>query len=89
MSQILSHLLEIASEFSAQEASPDDQLFRDLNINGADFLEFVIAVEQEFGVNLNWVSPLHGQGEPYDPTLAELARFIDRGERPTKPNVTK
>ena len=74
--KILAELLELASRYAAQQARPDDRVHCDLNINGGDFLEFVVDVEGRYGVDLSWVSPHDPRAEASDPTIQSLANDV-------------
>ena len=77
-SPVLPHLMAMAQRFSGRSPLPSDRIYADLNINGGDFLEFVVEVERHFGVDLSWVSPRQGSGEAQDPTIQALAEDVIR-----------
>jgi hypothetical protein len=77
-SVVLSELLELATYYSGWQAQPEYQLYADLNINGGDFLEFVVEVERRYKVDLSWVSPRDPRAGPQDPTLKALADDVAR-----------
>jgi hypothetical protein len=80
----VARLLEMATHFSGRSADPNDRIYEDLDINGGDFIEFVVAVERCFLTELNWVSPpLENGGAFYDPTVSQLANFIENGVIPS------
>jgi hypothetical protein len=56
-SEVLAHLLELASRFAAPQAQPNSRVYADLDINGGDFVELVEEVERLYCVDLSWVSP--------------------------------
>ena len=78
---ILTYLLQLARTYSGRDAQPGDRIYRDLDINGGDFLEFVVAVELHFGVDLSWVSPHDPKAEAQDPTIEALANDVFRQQR--------
>lgn len=45
---VVARLLEMATHFSGRSADPNDRIYEDLDINGGDFIEFVVAVERCF-----------------------------------------
>jgi hypothetical protein len=75
---ILTDLLRLARTYSGREAQPSDRIYGDLDINGGDFLEFVVAVERKFGVDLSWVSSRDPKAEAQDPTIDALADDVFR-----------
>jgi hypothetical protein len=75
---VLSHVLQLATRYSGRQAQPDNRIYRDLDINGGDFIEFVAAIERHYGVNLSRVSPRHPGADAQDPTIDALAREVLR-----------
>ena len=77
-STILSELQGLATYYSGRQAYPESRLYADLDINGGDFLEFVVEVERRYEVDLSWVSPRDPRAEPHDPSLLSLADDVVR-----------
>ena len=73
---VLEDLLELASQFSGRQALPASRLYADLDINGSDFIEFVVAVERRFAVDLSWVSPRAAGEKTEDATIEAIANFV-------------
>ncbi len=78
---VLVHLLGLAERYSGCSAQPDDCVYRDLDINGSDFIEFVEEIEGHYGVDLSCVSPRQSGVEAQDPTIGALATEVLR-QRP-------
>ena len=75
---VLRELLELATHYGGRHPQPESRLYADLDINGGDFLEFVVDVERRYSVDLSWVSPRDPQAEAQDPTLQSLAENVMR-----------
>jgi hypothetical protein len=75
---VLTHLLQRAERYSGRQAQPDNRIYGDLDINGGDFIEFVVEVERHYGVDLSWVSPRPPGAEAQDPTIESLTRDVLR-----------
>jgi hypothetical protein len=75
---VLAHLLQLAERYSGRQARPENRIYADLDINGGDFIEFVVAVERHYGVDLSWVSPRQPEAEAQDPTVEAIARDVLR-----------
>jgi hypothetical protein len=77
VSPILPDLLRLAAEYSARPARPDSRVYADLGISRGDFLEFVVAIERRYKVDLDWVSPHDAKVQAADPTLQSVADYIE------------
>ena len=75
---VLSELLALAIYYGGRHPKPESRLYADLDINGGDFLEFVVEVERRYDVDLSWVAPSIPGVEPHDPTLQSLADDVVR-----------
>jgi hypothetical protein len=74
--QVLGELLALATYYGARQAQPGSRLYADLDVNGADILEFVVEVERRYSVDLSSVCPRDARAEPQDPTLKSLAEDV-------------
>jgi hypothetical protein len=75
---VLAHLLQLAERYSGRQAQPDNRIYGDLDINGGDFIEFVVEVERQYGVDLSWISPSKPGAVAQDPTIDALAKDVLR-----------
>lgn len=75
---VLGELVKLAAQYGGRHPHPESRLYADLDINGGDFLEFVVEVERRYGVDLSWVAPSDPGKEAQDPTLQSLADDVVR-----------
>jgi hypothetical protein len=75
---VLAHLMKLATRYSGRQAQPGDRIYGDLNINGGDFMEFVVEIERHYGVDLSSVSPTQSGAKAQDPTIEDLAKDVHR-----------
>jgi len=80
--ELRNDILGIAKSFSGRDADLDDRIYQDLGIGRGDFIEFVVALERRFDVDLDWVSPRDQRTAAQDPTLAQLIDDIARQREP-------
>jgi hypothetical protein len=78
---VLGELLELATYYAARQAQPKERVYADLDINGGDFIEFVVEVERRYRVDLSWVSPRQPGAEAQDPTIEALAQDVVRQQK--------
>jgi hypothetical protein len=75
---VLRELVKLATYYGGRHPQPGSRLYADLDINGGDFLEFIVEVERRYGVDLSWVAPSDPRAEAQDPTLQSLADDVAR-----------
>jgi hypothetical protein len=75
---VLRELVKLATYYAGRHPQPESRLYADLDINGGDFLEFIVEVERRYGVVLSWAAPNDLRAEAQDPTLQSLADDVAR-----------
>jgi hypothetical protein len=74
---VLADLTTIAKHFSGQQQINEEKyIYKDLDINGQDFIDFIEEVERRFGVDLETICPRARGKSGIDVTLTALTASI-------------